>query len=134
MQIEGRKWMRDISNARQIAADFYDYDFENDSLFFNRKGVQLESSIDLGNVILDIGVDGSPVGFEILHASKMFNVSKFTIKNFHNINAGIFITEETIEVTLILTVVLRNGEIPKIAISQGINDINLPPAQMAMVY
>src|SRR5674476_1059619 len=42
MQIEGRKWMRDISNARQIAADFYDYDFENDSLFFNRKGVDLE--------------------------------------------------------------------------------------------
>jgi uncharacterized protein YuzE len=134
MQIEGQKPMTDISNSRQNAADFYDYDFENDSLFFNRKGVQLESSVDLGNVILDIGVDGSPIGFEILHASKMFKVSKSIIKNFDSINADIFITRETIEVTLTITVSLRNCKTPKIAISHGTNDINLPPAQMAMVF
>lgn len=134
MRIEGQKLMSDIPKSRQISADFYDYDFDNDSLFFNRNSVQLESSIDLGNIILDIGVDGSPVGFEILHASKMFNVPKSVIQNFHNMDAEIRITKETIEIKITITVLLRNRKTPKIAISQGINDINLQPAQMAMVF
>lgn len=126
--------MSDIPKSRRIAADFYDYDFENDSLFFNRNEVRLESSIDLGNIILDMGVDGSPVGFEILHASKMFNVPKSVIQNFQNMQAEITITEETIEIKLTITVLLRNRKTPKVAVSHGINDINLQPAQMAMVF
>jgi uncharacterized protein YuzE len=126
--------MSDILKSRDITADFYDYDFENDSLFFNRNSVQLESSIDLGNIILDIGVDGSPIGFEILHASKMFGVQKSVIQNFQNMNAKIKITKDTIEIKITITVLLRNRKTPKIAISQGINDINLQPTQMAMVF
>jgi len=133
MLIEGLKRMKDKSNFRQITIDHSDYDFENDSFFFNHGGVQLESSIDLGNLIIDMGVDGSPIGFEILHASKMFNVPKSKIKNFYTINAKFVITEEIIEVTLTLTILERNRKTPKIAISQGINDMNLPPAQIAMV-
>jgi hypothetical protein len=49
-------------------------------------------------------------------------------------NAEISITKETIEIKITITVLLRNRETPKIAISQGINDINLQPAQMAMVF
>lgn len=134
MLIEGQRSMNNIPKSRKIAADYYDYDIENDSLFFNRSDVQLESSIDLGNIILDMGVDGSPVGFEILHASKMFNVPKYVIQNFHSMNAEISITKETIEIKITISVSLRNRETPKIAISQGINDINLQPARMAMVY
>jgi uncharacterized protein YuzE len=120
-------------NFLEIEADSYDYDFENDSLFVIRKGVQLEASIDLGNVILDMGVDGTPVGFEILHASKVFKISKSQIKNFHHIKAEYVITEKTIEVKFTITVDVRNSKVPKIAISQGINDMDLPPAQIAMV-
>ena len=120
------------SNFLKITADSYDYDFENDSLFVIRKGVQLESSIDLGNVILDMGVDGTPVGFEILHASKVFKIPKSQIKNFHHINAEYVITEKTIEVKFTITVDVRNYKTPKIAISQGINDMDLPPAQISM--
>ena len=134
MLIEGQRSMNNIPKSRKIAADYYDYDIENDSLFFNRSDVQLESSIDLGNIILDMGVDGSPVGFEILHASKMFNVPKYVIQNFHSMNAEIHVTKETIEIKITISVSLRNRETPKMAISQGINDINLQPAQMAMVY
>lgn len=126
--------MNEIHESHRIEADFYDYDFENDSLFFNRDAVQLESSIDLGNIILDMGVDGSPVGFEVLHASKMFNVPKTVIQNFHGMSAEIYITKETIEIKITISVLLRNRETPKIAISHGINDINLQPSQMAMVY
>jgi hypothetical protein len=120
-------------DSLNIEADSYDYDFENDSLFVNREGVQLEASIDLGNVILDMGVDGTPVGFEILHASKIFKVSKSQIKNFHHITAEYLITEKTIEVKFTITVDVRNYRTPKIAISQGINDMDLPPAQISMV-
>lgn len=120
-------------DSLKIEADSYDYDFENDSLFVNRKGVKLEASIDLGNVILDMGVDGTPVGFEILHASKIFKVSKSQIKNFHHLRAEYLITEKTIEVKFTITVDVRNYRTPKIAISQGINDMDLPPAQISMV-
>jgi uncharacterized protein YuzE len=120
-------------NSLEVEADSYDYDFENDSLFVIRNGVHLEASIDLGNVILDMGVDGTPVGFEILHASKVFKISKYQIKNFHHIRAEYVITEKTIEVTFTITVDVRNSETPKIAISQGINDMDLPPTQISMV-
>jgi uncharacterized protein YuzE len=104
-------------NSLKIKADSHDYDFENDNLFVNRGGVPLEASIDLGNVILDMGVNGTPVGFEILHASKMFKVSKSQIKKFHQIKAEYVITEKTIEVKFTITVDVRNYKTPKIAIS-----------------
>src|SRR5665811_2230454 len=101
------------SNFLKITADSYDYDFENDSLFVIRKGVQLESSIDLGNVILDMGVDGTPVGFEILHASKVFKIPKSQIKNFHHIKAEYVITEKTIEVKFTITCLLYTSPSPR---------------------
>jgi uncharacterized protein YuzE len=125
--------MNKSPNYLEIEADSSDYDFENDSLFVIRKGVQLETSIDLGNVILDIGVDDTPVGFEILHASKMFKISKHQIKSFHRIIAEYIITEKTIEVKFTITVNVRNYKTPKVAISQGVNDMDLPPAQISMV-
>ena len=121
-------------NSSPIPIDFYDYDFENDSLLFNCKNLQYESSIDLGNIILDMGVDGRPVGFELLHVSRMFGVPKSAIKNFVKFDANISISEEVIEMRCTIIVPLRNRKTEKIAVSQGINDINVPSAQIAMAY
>ena len=84
--------------------DVYDYDEENDSLFFFYRGVEYESSIHIENIIVDLGIDGSPVGAEILHASEMFEVSKAELIKPKNFYAEISASEETIEVdfTLIL--------------------------------
>lgn len=125
--------MENISNPRSIPIDILDYDLENDSLFFNYQGIPYESSIDLGNIILDIGEDGSPVGFEILHASKLFNLPKSAIKNFQNFKAEISISEKMIEIKFTISIILRNHKTERIAASQGINDINVPSAEVAMV-
>ena len=119
-------------NLKTIPIDTFDYDFENDSLFFIYKGVDYESSIDIDDIILDLGVDGSPVGAEILHASKQFNVPKTAIKNLKNFKAEISISEKTIEIKFTIYTVLRNRETEKIVASQGVNDEDLPSAQIAM--
>ena len=71
--------------------DVFDYDLENDSLFFKYKGKKYKTSTRIDNIILDLGVDGSPVGAEILNASKMFKVPKSAIKNLKNFYAEISI-------------------------------------------
>jgi uncharacterized protein YuzE len=124
--------MNEKLNSRSVKADFYDYDFENDSLLVIDRGAKYESSINFENIILDIDVDGLPIGVEILHASKLFDVSKSAIKNFQSFRADINISEKTIEINFTINVIKRNQYIEKIAISHGINDMNLPSAKIAM--
>jgi len=113
--------------------DVFDYDIENDSLLFNSHDVKYESSIDLGNIILDIGEAGTPVGAEILHASKLFNVPKMALQKCRKFRAEISISEDKIEINFTVTVLLRNRVTERIAASHGINDINIPSSQVAMV-
>jgi uncharacterized protein YuzE len=120
----------EINKTYQI--DLFDYDFENDSLFFNYKGIDYKTSIMIDNIILDLGVDGSPVGAEILKASKMFKVSKSAIKNLKNFYAEISISKETIEMKFTIAVIIRNRETEKIAASHSLNDVNIPSTQIAM--
>lgn len=113
--------------------DIFDYDFENDSLLFNNQSIKYDSSIDLGDIILDIGENGTPVGAEILHASKLFNVPKSALKDYIKFKAAISISKDTIEINFALTTLLRNHITERTAISHGINDINIPASQIAMV-
>ncbi len=130
MPQEGLKNMPEKINTYPI--DIFDYDFENDSLFFNYQGIDYESSIDIDNIILDLGVDGSPVGAEILHASELFNVPKTAIKNLKNFKADISISEETIEIKITIYTILRNRETEKVVASHVVNDENIPSIQIAM--
>jgi hypothetical protein len=52
MPQEGLKNMQE--NIKTYPIDTFDYDFENDSLFFNYKGIDYESSIDIEDIILDL--------------------------------------------------------------------------------
>jgi hypothetical protein len=112
--------------------DLFDYDLENDSLFFNYKGIDYKKSTRIANIILDLGVDGSPVGAEILNASKMFKVPKSAIKDLKSFHAEISISKETIEMKFTISVVVRNRKTEKFATSHSINDVNIPSAQIAM--
>jgi uncharacterized protein YuzE len=113
--------------------DLFDYDLENDSLLFNYKGIDYKTSIRIDNIILDLGVDGSPVGAEILNASKIFKVPKIALKNPKNFYAEISISKESIEMKFTISVVVRNHKTEKFASSHSINDVNIPSAQIAMV-
>jgi uncharacterized protein YuzE len=112
--------------------DLFDYDLENDSLLFNYKGTDYKTSTRIENIILDLGVNGAPVGAEILNASKMFKVPKSAIKNLKNFYAEISISKESIEMKFTISVVVRNHKTEKTATSLVDNDINIPSAQIAM--
>ena len=114
--------------------DLFDYDLENDSLLFNYKGIDYKTSIRVDNIILDLGVDGSPVGAEILNASKMFEVPKIALKNPKNFYAEISISKESIEMKFTISVVVRRHETEKPAVVHALNDVNIPAAQVAMSY
>jgi len=49
---------------------FFDYDPENDSLFIYKKS-KVKGSIDIGDIIVDISVDGKVAGLEMMNASKI---------------------------------------------------------------
>lgn len=114
-------------------ADVWKYDFETDIIFFRDKSLKYHTSIDLGDLIVDLAEDGTPIGVELLDASKHFNVSKMVLKNVENLKADIFVSETEIKVTLKAFVKLRNATVEKVSVSSGVNDINLQPSQTAMV-
>ncbi|MGB9929828.1 MAG: DUF2283 domain-containing protein [Methanosarcina sp.] len=122
--------MTESSNYRSI--DVWDYDFQNDSLFFHSSGIKYKSSIDLGDIILDLGEDCTPIGAEILDASEVLGVPKASLKEPIKFSAVIKISEETIEIIVSIVVISRNRNVEKIAASQGVNDINLPVGQVVM--
>jgi uncharacterized protein YuzE len=49
---------------------FFDYDAENDSLFIYKKS-KIKGSVDIGDIIVDISIDGKVIGIEMLNASEM---------------------------------------------------------------
>jgi uncharacterized protein YuzE len=111
-----------------------DYDFENDNLFFNNRKSNFDISIDLGDVIIDIGEDGVPIGVELLNASKHLNVSKIVLRNdIKVVEANIEISEKEIEVKISVFVEIRNKRTEMVSVLCGVNDINLQPSQTAVV-
>ncbi|WP_048140771.1 DUF2283 domain-containing protein [Methanosarcina horonobensis] len=113
--------------------DLWRYDFETDTFFFRDKNLQYHTSIDMGNLILDLGEDGTPIGIELLDASKNFNVSKIVMKGIEGFNATIDVSETEIKVTIKAFVKLRNTKVEKVSVSYGVNDVNLQTGQTAMV-
>lgn len=49
---------------------FFDYDPENDSLFIYKKS-KIKGSVDVGDIIIDMSVDGKVKGIELLNASSL---------------------------------------------------------------
>ncbi|MDQ1252444.1 MAG: hypothetical protein QG646_1565 [Euryarchaeota archaeon] len=111
-----------------------DYDFENDSLFFNNNKSKFDISIDLGDLIVDIGEDGVPIGVELLNASKHLKVSKIALRNdIKVVEANVEISEKEIEVKISVFVESRNKLTEAVSILYGLNDVNLQPGQTALV-
>jgi len=119
-------------------ADFYrhidimSYDFETDTFYFRDKRTKYHSSIDLGDLILDMGEDGCPIGVELLNASKNFGVNKAVMATVKGMKSDIHISREHIEVKIKVFIISRSAEIEKVSVSRGINDVNLRAGQTAM--
>ena len=53
-----------------MSAEF-DHDAETDSLYINlRPGESVDNRIIGDDIVIDIGLDGEPVGYDIQHASR----------------------------------------------------------------
>jgi uncharacterized protein YuzE len=114
----------------------FDYDFENDTIFFYGTDKKYKTSIDIDNIILDIGEDNSAIAIEILDASKKFSVPKSDLSNILHFNAEISISKETIKVVMKLVLKKRNGLINKFTEACGLNNNDLPVSiqEMALSY
>ena len=75
----------------------YDYDLENDSIFFYGSNKKYRSSIDLDGIILDISEDNQIMAIEILDASNRFNLAKEDLRNIKYFEARIEVSEENIK-------------------------------------
>jgi uncharacterized protein YuzE len=94
--------MSDVTNERSI--DYINYNLVDDDLFLYHNNIKYESSVDLGNVILDLDAEGSPIGLEILDASKLFKVPKSSLQNIQTVKAEISISSEIIEIKIMISV------------------------------
>ena len=104
----------------------YDYDFENDSIFFYGGNKKYRSSIDLDGIILDISEDSDIMAIEILDASKRFNLAREDLRNIKYFEANIEISEENIKITMKMSVSKRNKMVDKGLNALGLNSMNLP--------
>ena len=95
-------------NEYYTDADSIDYDFENDSLYLFVKGANYVHSLNLDNIIIDIGGEKYVKGVEIQNASQKFGVSKHALTKPHQIDVHINISNDTIELNIELTLDIRN--------------------------
>ena len=104
----------------------YDYDLENDSIFFYGSNKKYMSSIDLDGIILDISEDNQVMAIEILDASKRFNLAKEDLRNIRYFEALIEVSEENIMLTMKMGVSKRNKLIDAALNALGLNSMNIP--------
>ncbi len=114
----------------------FDYDFENDTIFFYGTDKKYKTSIDIDDIILDVGEDNSAIAIEILDASKKFSVPKSDLLYILHFNAEISVSKETIKVVMKLVIKKRNGLINKFTEACGLNNNDLPVStqEMALSY
>ena len=102
------------------------YSAETDILYVYAKDIKYIESIDLGDIILDIGENGLIKGIEILNASKNFKLIKYDLKHIKKLTAEIKITPDIIKLKITISVLKRNKEVERFTTAKGLNDISLP--------
>ena len=88
----------------------YDYDYKGDSLFiYCIDSYEYDVSLELDNdVIFDLDVNGKPVAFEFLNASKVFGLDKSYFNNLVKISIQSKVTVDTISLKVQLIALIRN--------------------------
>jgi hypothetical protein len=112
--------------VRKSEASKYDYDLQNDSIFFYGEDKKYKSSVELEGVILDFNEEDYLTGIEILDASEKFNISKADLLNIKNFDATIIISKENIDVQMKMEYYKRNKLIATNLNALTLNTMNLP--------
>jgi hypothetical protein len=121
--------IHDIKSNKSLDGECYPvYDYEYDILSIKRKN-DPNSETDLKlrkGVILYFNNNEIPVSLVILNASKLFNVSKFNLKNIKNINMSISINKKQINLSLGISINIHNRIMPKSFEKTVNNSIDAP--------
>lgn len=108
-----------------------DYDVLNDSLFmYIIDDYEYNDSIELGdNFILDFDNNHVPVALEILNASKILKIEKFSLRHPFDFHMEIDITEDTITIEASFKVLFHQKEIDAPINLEIPNVTNIPDNQ-----
>jgi len=91
----------------------FDYDYQNDILFFKVVNRDYSHSIELKNIVIDIDEEDLIVGIQIFQASKFFNMPKEFIRSIKNWKFEANVEANTVELRLAFNVMYRNKLIEK---------------------
>jgi uncharacterized protein YuzE len=118
---------RDMVNDKPPIIE-HSYDPDANALFISKVGdYEYDESVELANdVILDFDNECQASALEILNASKVFNVSKYSLNNIGPISMKIGVNEKLICVKLSIGVLVHNKELLKSLDRSTINDITAP--------
>lgn len=104
------------------------YDADADALFISKiDDYEYNESVELNNeIILDFDTKRIASALEILNASKVFNVSKYSLKNIKSISMEIVVLKESIHLKLSINIPIHNKELFKSLEEFTLNNINAP--------
>ncbi|MCC7558364.1 MAG: DUF2283 domain-containing protein [Methanobacteriaceae archaeon] len=108
-----------------------DYDVQNDVLYLRIKDdYKYKESIEIeDNIIVDLDVNYRPVALEIVEATSILDVSKFSLKKLIKWDMYIKIDEYSIRINASFIVPVRHKKVEKPITAKTMNDINLPNIQ-----
>ena len=89
----------------------FDYDAQSDVLYVYTKGIKYKESMDLGDIIVDIGEKGVVKGIVILDASKKFKLDKYDLKHVKKLSVEVKITSDVIKLKITIGVIKRSKEV-----------------------
>lgn len=108
-----------------------DYDVVNDVLYLRIiDEYKYKESLEISdNIILDFDENNIVVALEILEATTILKVPKFSIMNILRWNMSIDITEDLIDVEILTLMPIKQKKVEKTISTKTINNINIPPLQ-----
>jgi uncharacterized protein YuzE len=119
-----------ITKKRQFTVE-QDYDFLGDSLLFNitekysyQKSVQFND-----NIIIDFDENDVPVALELLNASKLLHVNKYSLTHPLGIDMCIEVGPESIRLEAKFSILIHQKPTPLSLHEQIANDVNLKSSE-----
>ena len=91
----------------------YTYDYKNDILLFKIKDRDYKTSLDFGNLVMDVDMEGFITGLRVFDASQVFRLSKMVLKGLKNFEFNAKVEEKIITIQLRFMCTLRNKQVIK---------------------
>ncbi|MGN0094419.1 MAG: DUF2283 domain-containing protein [Methanobrevibacter sp.] len=113
----------------------YNYDFSYDILTVTIKNdYEYGETIEMdNNILLDFDVKGVPVSLEIINASEVLNVKKYSLKNMHSFQMNVTVNEDTITVNINFVVKVHNKNQDSSLKCLINNYLNIPHTETQMI-